>query len=50
MTTFDFLKRQIIPLVYRRLPAGELMLRAAAGDPEAFIVLMGRKYAAVEAV
>ncbi|GEM_PF-1470227 len=50
MNTFDFLRRQIIPLAYRQLPAGELMLRAAAGDPEAFIVLMGRKYSAVEAV
>jgi len=50
MTTFDFLTNQIVSLVYRKLAAGELMRRAAAGDPDAFIVLMGRKYSAVEAV
>jgi RNA polymerase sigma factor (sigma-70 family) len=50
MTTFDFLTNQIVSLVYRKLPAGELMRRAAAGDPDAFIVLMGRKYPDVEAV
>src|SRR5687768_6915453 len=48
MTTLDFLKRQILPLVYRQVPDDRLMLRAAAGDGEAFIVLMGRKYSAIE--
>lgn len=48
MNTLDFLKRQIIPLVYRQIPDDGLMVRAATGDAEAFIVLMGRKYAGIE--
>src|SRR5262249_13242538 len=50
MTTDDFLRRQLIPLAYRQLPAGELMTRSQAGDPEAFVALVCLKYPTVEAV
>jgi RNA polymerase sigma-70 factor, ECF subfamily len=48
MTTEEFLRQQIIPLAYRQLPAAELMTRAGAGDPEAFIALVCLKYSHVE--
>lgn len=50
MTTDEFLRRQIIPLAYRQLPAAELFSRAAAGDAEAFVALVCLKYPLVEGV
>lgn len=50
MTTDDFLRRQIIPLAYRQLSAGELMARARHNDPEAFIALVCVKYSMIEGV
>src|SRR5262245_30003843 len=50
MTTDEFLRRQIIPLAYRQLPAAELFARAATGDAEAFVALVCLKYPLVEGV
>lgn len=50
MNTEEFLRRQIIPLAYRQLPASELVTRARADDPEAFIALVCVKHSFVASI